>query len=166
MSTALSTSHEQADTTDAIFEKAGQEIENLVGQIKRVEGISEQINAIARQTNLLALNATIEAARAGEAGKGFAVVAGEVKALAGQTSHATGEIAEIVSTLNHHIEQLSQHNSAMTGSFEATVAELDDLKNTAAPILEETYSQEVPPQEVAVEDPTLPGVTLEQKYLV
>ena len=60
----------------------------------RIGDVVELINTIAAQTNLLALNATIEAARAGEAGRGFAVVASEVKALAEQTSKATGEIGQ------------------------------------------------------------------------
>ena len=60
----------------------------------RIGDVVELINSIAGQTNLLALNATIEAARAGEAGRGFAVVASEVKALAEQTSKATGEIGQ------------------------------------------------------------------------
>ena len=60
----------------------------------RIGDVVELINTIAGQTNLLALNATIEAARAGEAGRGFAVVASEVKALAEQTSKATGEIGQ------------------------------------------------------------------------
>src|SRR5690349_19980904 len=57
----------------------------------RIGDVVELITTIAAQTYLLALNATIEAARAGEAGRGFAVVASEVKALAEQTSKATGE---------------------------------------------------------------------------
>ena len=60
----------------------------------RIGAVVELINTIAEQTNLLALNATIEAARAGDAGRGFAVVASEVKALAEQTSKATGEIGQ------------------------------------------------------------------------
>jgi len=72
-----------ADETIGELSTAVQEIEQVVGTI----------GGIAQRTSLLALNASIEAARSGEAGKGFAVVAGEVKALAGQTSQATGEVA-------------------------------------------------------------------------
>ncbi len=64
------------------------------------------ISTIAGQTNLLALNATIEAARAGDAGREFAVVANEVKALAGQTAKATGEISQHIAAV-----QSSSQNS-------------------------------------------------------
>lgn len=56
----------------------------------------------------MALNATIEAARAGEAGKGFAVVANEVKALATQTSKATGEIANNIAAIQAATDEVSQ----------------------------------------------------------
>lgn len=83
------------------------ELAGLVVELSKVDKISKQIDAIASQTNLLALNATIEAARAGEAGRGFAVVAGEVKALAGQTSQATGEIASTLCALVDTANRLS-----------------------------------------------------------
>ena len=70
------------------------------------------INPIPRAmmvSELLALNASIEAARAGEAGKGFAVVATEIKNLAETSSHAAGEISELISSvttlINSTVEQ-------------------------------------------------------------
>jgi methyl-accepting chemotaxis protein len=80
----------QAGSTD-------QRIAELSVAAGRIGDVVKLITAIAEQTNLLALNATIEAARAGAAGKGFAVVASEVKALAGQTAKATGEIGNQIS---------------------------------------------------------------------
>ncbi len=68
-------------------------IDDLADVAEEISKVTDLITAIASQTNLLALNATIEAARAGDAGRGFAVVAQEVKALAGQTSQATRDIA-------------------------------------------------------------------------
>ena len=62
------------------------------------------ISDIAARTNLLALNATIEAARAGEAAKGFAVFAAEVKALATQTTNATGGIAAKIGSIQQATE--------------------------------------------------------------
>ncbi|HRF72936.1 MAG TPA: methyl-accepting chemotaxis protein [Accumulibacter sp.] len=66
---------------------------------KAISGIVQTIREIADQTNLLALNAAIEAARAGDQGRGFAVVADEVRKLAERTSHATGEISQMISAI-------------------------------------------------------------------
>jgi methyl-accepting chemotaxis protein len=82
-------------TTDAVQEarRTGDIVRALAEGAQRIGQVVDLINGIAGQTNLLALNATIEAARAGDAGRGFAVVASEVKALAGQTAKATGDIS-------------------------------------------------------------------------
>lgn len=74
-------------------------IQELSTAAQKIGDVVKLINSIAGQTDLLALNATIEAARAGEAGVGFAVVANEVKSLANQTSQATENISEQVSTI-------------------------------------------------------------------
>lgn len=74
------------------------------------------IGSIAKRTKLLALNATIEAARAGESGRGFAVVATEVKTLAGQTSDATGEIAEQISAMQAVVDRVVKANLSIAGT--------------------------------------------------
>lgn len=166
------------DTSSSTVDQMRQEIEDLVAQIGRVSGVADQIDAIARQTNLLALNATIEAARAGEAGRGFAVVAGEVKALAGQTSEATGEIAEILSTLNHHADQLSNQSANLAEAlvadrqaagedYASDVAPLEPEQAAACQAYEAVPAPSPDPEPIPEEEPhSIGGVSPQQKMLV
>ena len=99
----------------------------------RIGDVVQLINTIAEQTNLLALNATIEAARAGEAGRGFAVVASEVKALAEQTSKATGEIGQQIQGIQTATEELVGAIKQISG----TIEKLSEISSTVAAAVEE-----------------------------
>jgi len=100
------------------------------------------ITAIAEQTNLLALNATIEAARAGEAGRGFAVVAQEVKALAGQTAKATGEIAS-------HIAKVQDSTQGAVDAIDGIGTTVTEVADITAQVAEAVRSQVTATGEIA-----------------
>ena len=108
----------------------------------RIGSIVTLIQQIATKTNLLALNATIEAARAGAAGRGFAVVAGEVKSLAHQTAHATGEIATQIAQVQSAAESCVAH----VDSISRTIARLEQ---SAASIADTVQQQSAATGEMA-----------------
>jgi methyl-accepting chemotaxis protein len=125
----------QVAQSNAIATKAVNEAEHTNRAVKeldeaagRIGDVIKLITDIAEQTNLLALNATIEAARAGEAGRGFAVVAGEVKALAGQTSRATEEIAAQIAGM----QRATQRSIEAITSIETIIREIGDISGAIA----------------------------------
>ena len=108
-------------------------VRTLVDDVRQIGDVVSLISSVAGQTNLLALNATIEAARAGEAGKGFAVVASEVKALAGQTAHATENIASRIQAIQKATAQVEQAISSVA----TIIAQLGEAASTIAAAVEE-----------------------------
>jgi methyl-accepting chemotaxis protein len=108
-------------------------VSGLSKAASRIGDVVELINSIAGQTNLLALNATIEAARAGEAGRGFAVVASEVKALAEQTSKATGEIGQQIAD----IQNATQQSVGAISHISETIARLSEISAAIAAAVEQ-----------------------------
>jgi len=122
-----------AEQAAAHARRTNETIKSLSETVDKVGSVADLISQIAAQTNLLALNATIEAARAGEAGRGFAVVAGEVKSLAAQTSKATQDIGDQISTIQE-VTRRSVQDIVATGE---TIMEIAATAESVAGAVQE-----------------------------
>ena len=125
-----------ADLARQAVAEAGQTgalVHELSQAVAHIGDVATMIASIAGQTNLLALNAAIEAARAGPAGRGFAVVAAEVKALAGQTAQATGEIAGQIA----RIQAVTGQAVSAIGAIGARIQEISGVSTSIAAAVDE-----------------------------
>ena len=139
----------QVETSSSLASQAvgeshetNERIRTLQSSVESISNVVNLITDIAEQTNLLALNATIEAARAGEAGKGFAVVASEVKSLADQTSKATEQISNQISTVQGSTGEA-------VNSIEAIARRIDEMSQITVTIATAVEEQYAATQEIA-----------------
>ena len=110
--------------------ESSQAMVELEAGSRSINQILGTIRAIAEQTNLLALNAAIEAARAGDQGRGFAVVADEVRALAKRTSDSTGEIENLLGTLENKTQEVTQKMGSCLDLSRASVSSIESARDS------------------------------------
>ncbi|MEB2646139.1 methyl-accepting chemotaxis protein [Pseudomonas canadensis] len=110
--------------------ESSQAMVELEAGSRSINQILGTIRAIAEQTNLLALNAAIEAARAGDQGRGFAVVADEVRALAKRTSDSTGEIEQLLGTLENKTQEVTQKMCSCLDLSRASVSSIENARDS------------------------------------
>lgn len=115
---------------------AGELIEGMNELSKSSDEIQQVISTVSDisfKTNILALNASVESVRAGEAGKSFAVVAGEVRNLSLQSSQATADTSNII-TSNMQLTRQNVENSKLVSK---TLDEVCEHAKKTAQLLDE-----------------------------
>ena len=105
-------------------EKIANYMAELGGKSQQISGVLDIITELSEQTNLLSLNASIEAAGAGEAGKRFAVVASEIRKLAERAGDSTGEIRNLIDSVQKTI------NATIMATEEGTKAAQEGVRLT------------------------------------
>ncbi|MCR5823967.1 MAG: hypothetical protein K6G60_05990 [Lachnospiraceae bacterium] len=127
---------ESMKTIEETSNLTGDSITELESGIQEIVGFVGKISGISAQTNLLALNASIEAARAGEQGKGFAVVAENVRQLAEDSKKATDAIRELVERVGEKLEGVKTTNEQNVESVQSGIEKIYGAKERTASLSE------------------------------
>ncbi|RKI41416.1 methyl-accepting chemotaxis protein [bacterium D16-51] len=121
----------QSNTAGNEAEKCNTQMKELMDAMEEITRTSNEIGKIIKtiediafQTNILALNAAVEASRAGVAGKGFAVVADEVRNLAGKSSEASRNTAELIESSMKAVSRGTQIADSTAESLKKVVDEV------------------------------------------
>ncbi|MBN2003822.1 MAG: HAMP domain-containing protein [Anaerolineae bacterium] len=120
--------------TASALERADRSMQQLRARSQEIGKIVHLIQEIAAQTNILALNAAIEAAGAGVAGARFDVVAEEIRQLAGRTSQATGEIADLINAVQAETQTAAEAISKSTAMAKESGNSLSDIVASSASV--------------------------------
>ena len=125
----------QSGTASNEVEECNRQMQDMMAAMEEITRTSNEIDKIIKtiediafQTNSLALNAAVEAARAGTAGKGFAVVAEEVRTLAGKSSAASKNTAELIES---SIKAVSRGTQIAGSTAESLVRVVDQVRTVS-----------------------------------
>ena len=139
------------------MEGCNQQMQDMMAAMEEITRTSNEIGKIIKtiediafQTNILALNAAVEASRAGIAGKGFAVVAEEVRNLAGKSTAASKDTAELIES---SIKAVSRGTKIADSTAQALVKVVEEVRLVASAV--ENIADAAEEQAGAVEQVTV-----------
>ncbi|MCM1328728.1 MAG: methyl-accepting chemotaxis protein [Ruminococcus sp.] len=141
---AKNTSHKAAKAVEEGNSKMKQlleAMEEISDAAEQMQNIIETMGDISFQTNILALNASIEAAKAGMAGRGFAVVADEVRTLAGKSSVASNQTAQLIEQTVHAVNRGMEVAKVTSESLDEVVVCTREIDSIIVDINSESYEQ-------------------------
>lgn len=120
---------QQMQSVQSTMSQANEVFRIMETQMKEITAVTEQLNSITSSTTMLALNASIEAARAGQSGAGFAVVASKVQELAVDSTKCSGQVAEVVSSMQTQIKETTKQLAESSQAIFASLSALQELQD-------------------------------------